>query len=264
MVAAHYPRENGRTKSQIYANTPSFDLCGALQRMQTGRMGGSRISQWPSSQRPRERLLTNGADNLSDADLLCILIGSGSGGMSALELAQELLLRFGSLSRVLAATPRELAKVRGIGAAKTALLAAARECCTRALKEKITTGRRLHNSADSERFLLARLRDRRYETFCCLFLDCRNRVLAFEEVFHGTLDSAMVYPREIVRRSMERNAAAVILAHNHPSGVAEPSQADHLITQRIRKALDLIDVRVLDHFIVGHDGCTSLARLGAL
>ena len=227
-------------------------------------MAGSRISEWPSSQRPRERLLNSGADSVSDADLLCILLGSGSGGRSALELAQELLVRFGSLRGVFAATPRELSRVRGIGKARSTTIAAARECYTRSLKEKITAGRRLNNSADSERFLMARLRDRRYETFCCLFLDCRNRVLAFEEIFHGTLDSAMVYPREIVRRSMERNAAAVILAHNHPSGVAEPSQADHLITERIRKALELIDVRVLDHFIVGHDGCASLARLGAL
>ncbi len=227
-------------------------------------MGGSRINQWPSSQRPRERMLTAGADSLSDADLLCLLLGSGAGGLSALELAQDLLLRFGGLRGIFAATPGELGKVRGIGTAKAATLAAARECCTRALKEKIATGRRLCNSEDSERFLLARLRDRRYETFCCLFLDCRNRVLAFEEIFHGTLDSAMVYPREIVRRSMERNAAAVILAHNHPSGVAEPSQADHLITQRIRKALELIDVRVLDHLVVGHNACASLARLGAL
>ena len=205
-----------------------------------------------------------GADSLSDADLLCVLLGSGAGGLSALELAQELLVRFGGLRAIFAATPQELGKLRGIGAAKSAVIAAAREACTRSLKEKITTGRQLRNSQDSEQFLLARLRDRRYETFCCMFLDCRNRVLAFEEIFHGTLDSAMVYPREIVRRAMERNAAAVILAHNHPSGVAEPSQADHLITQRIRKALELIDVRVLDHFIVGHEGCTSLARLGAL
>ena len=227
-------------------------------------MAGSRIDQWPSAQRPRERLLNAGVDRLSDTELLCILLGSGAGGVSALELAQELLVRFGGLRAIFAATPRELNQVTGIGPAKAALIIAARECCTRSLKEKITTGRRLHNSSDSERFLLARLRDRRYETFCCLFLDCRNRVLAFEEIFHGTLDSAMVYPREIVRRSMERNAAAVILAHNHPSGVAEPSQADHLITERIRNALELIDVRVLDHFIVGHEGCTSLALLGAL
>ena len=205
-----------------------------------------------------------GTDSMSDADLLCVLIGSGGRGSSAHELAQALLHRFGGLRAIFAASPRELGEVPGIGAARAAMLAAAHECCTRALKEKIAYGRRLHNSADSERFLLARLRDRRYETFCCLFLDCRNRVLAFEEVFHGTLDSAMVYPREIVRRAMERNAAAVILAHNHPSGVAEPSQADHLITQRIRKALELIDVRLLDHFIVGHEGCASLARLGAL
>ncbi len=201
---------------------------------------------------------------MSDADLLCILLGSGAAGMSALELAQELLVWFGSLRSIFAATPRELVTLRGIGMAKAAVISAARESGIRSLKEKITAGRQLGSSQDSERFLLARLRDRRYETFCCLFLDCRNRVLAFEEIFHGTLDSAMVYPREIVRRAMERNAAAVILAHNHPSGVAEPSQADHLITQRIRKALELIDVRVLDHFIVGHEGCTSLARLGTL
>ena len=227
-------------------------------------MAGSRINQWPSAQRPRERVLSEGVHSVSDAELLCILLGSGSAGMSALELARELLLRFGSLRGIFAATPRELAGVRGIGAAKATAITAARECYARSLKEKLRTGRRLCNSADSERFLMARLRDRRYETFCCMFLDCRNRVLAFEEIFHGTLDSAMVYPREIVRRAMERNAAAVILAHNHPSGVAEPSQADHLITERIRKALELIDVRVLDHFIVGHDGCASLARLGAL
>lgn len=201
---------------------------------------------------------------MSDIELLCMLLGSGSAGLSALELAGQLLLHFGSLRGVFAATPRELTRVHGIGAAKATAIAAARECYARSLKEKITTGRRLNNSADSERFLLARLRDRRHETFCCMFLDCRNRVLGFEEIFHGTLDSAMVYPREIVRRAMERNAAAVILAHNHPSGVAEPSQADHLITERIRKALELIDVRVLDHFIVGDNRCASLARLGAL
>ncbi len=243
----------------------AIGLHGISRTLATGTHWCSmRVSQWPRGQRPRERLLAGGADSLSDADLLCILIGSGTAGLSAPELAQDLLMRFGGLRGILAATPRELGQVRGIGSAKAAILAAARECSTRALKEKIAAGRQLRNSSDSERFLLARLRDRRYETFCCLFLDCRNRVLAFEEVFHGTLDSAMVYPREIVRRAMERNAAAVILAHNHPSGVAEPSQADHLITQRIRKALELIDVRVLDHFIVGHDGCASLARLGAL
>lgn len=222
------------------------------------------IKDWPPTERPRERLLQSGPGHLTDAELLAILLGRGVPGVSALDLARQLLTRFGGMRGVLNALPGELGTLHGLGPGKSAVLTAARECCCRYMGEKLAPGRAIGSPADSQDFLLARLRDRPHEVFCCIFLDNRHRVLAFEELFRGTIDNTTVYPREVVRQALQRNAAAVILAHNHPSGVPEPSDADRLITRRIRDALELVDVRLLDHFIVGDGSCVSLASRGLL
>lgn len=193
-----------------------------------------------------------------------MLLGRGLIGTSAVELGRILMQRFGGLRGILNANPSDLHKVKGIGMAKIAVLLAARECGRRYLKERLRPGATISSPSDSREFLLASLRDRPHEVFCCLFLDNRHRVLAFDELFRGTIDAAAVYPREIVKQALSRNAAAVILAHNHPSGVAEPSQSDQLITRRIRDALDLVDVRLLDHFVIGDNNCVSLASRGML
>jgi DNA repair protein RadC len=227
-------------------------------------MEASSPKDWPAAERPRERLATAGPQQLTDTELLALLLGRGVEGVPALEIARRLLARFGGMRGVLNATHGELQAERGVGPGKAAALLAARECCCRYLQEKLTPGRAIRSPADSRDFLIARLRDRPHEVFCCLFLDNRHRVLAFDELFQGTIDNTTVYPREVVRQALRRNAAAVILAHNHPSGVAEPSEADQLITRRIRGALELIDVRLLDHFVVGDGVCTSLASRGLL
>jgi len=222
------------------------------------------IRHWADDDRPRERLFTGGAAKLSDAELIAVLLGQGTRGMSAVDLARALLDQFGGIRGTLNASHAELTKVRGIGCAKAALLYAARECGSRYLRERLRPGVTIGSPADSREFLLASLRDRPHEVFCCLFLDNRHRVLAFDELFRGTIDAAAVYPREIVKQALGRNAAAVILAHNHPSGIAEPSQSDQLITRRIRDALELVDIRLLDHFVIGDNCCVSLASRGML
>jgi len=222
------------------------------------------IREWPDDDRPRERLIAGGAARLSDAELIAVLLGQGTPGMSAVDLARALLDRFGGIRGTLNATHTELTTVRGIGGAKAALLFAARECGSRYLRERLRPGVTIGSPADSREFLVASLRDRPHEVFCCVFLDNRHRVLAFDELFRGTIDAAAVYPREIVKQALGRNAAAVILAHNHPSGIAEPSQSDQLITRRIREALELVDVRLLDHFVIGDNCCVSLASRGML
>jgi DNA repair protein RadC len=227
-------------------------------------MGKLPISEWPAGERPRERLGIVGPGQLSDAELLAVMLGRGVQGASAVDLARGLLAQFGGIRGVLNASLGELQSLHGIGPGKATALLAARECCCRYLQEKLTPGRSIRSPADSRDFLVARLRDRPHEVFCCLFLDNRHRVLAFDELFQGTIDNTTVYPREVVRQALRRNAAAVILAHNHPSGVAEPSEADQLITRRIRGALELIDVRLLDHFVIGDGSCTSLASRGLL
>jgi len=227
-------------------------------------MKGGSIKDWPASERPRERLALIGAQRLSDAELLALLLGRGIAGHSAVALARQLLVHFGGIRGVFNAALPELTGVHGIGPGKAALLSAARECCCRYMEEKLKPGRAIGSPRDSQEFLLARLRDRPHEVFCCIFLDNRHRVLAFEELFRGTIDNTTVYPREVVLQALRRNAAAVILAHNHPSGVAEPSDADRLITRRIRDALDLVDVRLLDHFVVGDGSCVSFAGRGLL
>ncbi len=227
-------------------------------------MHGRRIKDWPAAERPRERLAAAGAHTLSDAEIVALLLGRGLPGMTALDLARHLLGCFGGVRGLLNAAPGELQQVHGVGPGRAALLQAVRECSVRYLQEKLSPGRTIGSPADSRDFLQARLRDRPYEVFCCLFLDNRHRVLAFEELFRGTIDNTTVYPREVVRQALARNAAALILAHNHPSGVAEPSEADQLITRRIRAALELVDVRLLDHFVIGDGSCVSLAARGLL
>jgi DNA repair protein RadC len=222
------------------------------------------IKDWPATERPRERLLAAGASGLSDAELIALLLGHGTPGQSALDLARTLINSFGSIRGIFNATPEDLTQVRGIGNGKAVLLQAARECGTRYIRERLRPGVAITSPSDSRQFLLATLRDRPHEVFGCLFLDNRHRVLAFDELFRGTIDAAAVYPREVVKQALGRNAAAVILAHNHPSGVAEPSESDQIITRRIRAALELVDIRLLDHFVVGDNCCVSLASRGLL
>lgn len=227
-------------------------------------MNKMRMTDWPAADRPRERLLAEGSNRLTDAEILAVLLGNGGPGMSAIELARSLLSRFGGVRGTLNAGEQQLIAVSGIGTAKAAVLLAARECGCRYLRERLNPGVTIASPADSREYLIASLRDRPHEVFCCLFLDNRHRVLAFDELFRGTIDAAAVYPREVVKQALARNAAAVILAHNHPSGVAEPSQSDQLITRRIRDALELVDVRLLDHFVIGDNCCVSLASRGML
>ena len=188
-----------------------------MQRQNAG-MKTLPINQWATDDRPRERLLAKGPEQLSDAELLAILLGHGAPGMSAVDLARALVEQFGSLRAILNAAHTDLMKIRGIGNAKASVLFAARECSSRYLRERLRPGVAIGSPADSRQFLLASLRDRPHEVFCCLFLDNRHRVLAFDELFRGTIDAATVYPREVVKQALARNAAAVILAHNHPSG----------------------------------------------
>jgi DNA repair protein RadC len=225
----------------------------------------SDISAWPPGERPRERLLERGAQALSDAELLALLLGTGCGGANALDIARGLLLHFGgSLRRLLSADAAALLKLRGLGPARYAMLMSALELARRHYREALRAGPALNAPANTRQFLTAQLRDRPYEVFCCLHLDNRHRLIHFEEVFRGTIDGASVHPREVVRQALQYNAAALIFAHNHPSGVAEASQADELITRRLRDALALVDIRVLDHLIVGDNSCLSFAERGLL
>ena len=222
------------------------------------------LSRWPPNERPREKLLSRGASALSEAELLAILLQTGTAGRSALDVARALLEEFRTLRGLLTAERRAVVGVRGLGDARYALLQAALELARRHYAELMQAGPALANPRATREFLRARLRDRDHEVFCCLFLDNRHRVICFEEVFRGTLDGASVHPRDVVKLALARNAAAVILAHNHPSGVAEPSQADELITARLRDALGLVDIRVLDHIVVGDAACVSFAERGLL
>ncbi len=222
------------------------------------------IRNWPLAERPREKLLERGAQALSDAELLALLLGSGTRGRSAVELARALIADFGSLRSLLAADgPQALARA-GVGPARYAVMQAALELTRRHFREALRLGPALAAPELTRTFLQAQLRDRPYEVFCCLYLDNRHRLIAFEELFRGTIDRAGVHPREVLRQTLLHNAAAVIFAHNHPSGVLEPSQADELITRRLKEALALMDVRVLDHFIIGDGQCYSFCEHGLL
>ncbi len=222
------------------------------------------ITDWPEGERPRERLLAQGAAVLSDAELLAIFLRTGVTGKSAVELARELLRHFGSLNRLFAATEKECRGFLGLGQAKCAQLQAVIEMARRALKEELHQGDALSSPAAVRDYLRLRLAALPHEVFAALFLDAQNRVLAVEELFRGTLTQASVYPREVVKRALSHNAAGVIFAHNHPSGLAEPSQADRWLTDQLKAALGLVEVRVLDHFVVAGAETVSFAERGLL
>ncbi|MES0874761.1 RadC family protein [Sinimarinibacterium thermocellulolyticum] len=220
------------------------------------------ITDWPEHERPREKLLTMGPSALSDAELLAIFLRTGVRGMTAVDLARDLVRRFGSLRALLAASREEFCVTKGLGEAKYVQLQAVMEMARRHLSETLTRGDALASPQAASEYLRAQLRDRDHEVFAVLFLDSQHRVLAYEELARGTVDGAAVYPREVVKAALRRNAAAVILAHNHPSGIAEPSAADRALTERLRQALGTIDVRVLDHLVVGDGAPVSFAERG--
>lgn len=222
------------------------------------------IKDWPANERPREKLMQLGAEYLSDAELLAIFLRTGCVGKSAVDLARELLTQFGSLRILLEASYGEFCLGRGLGEAKYVQLQATLEMAKRHLAEQLSREHAFTNIDTVRRFLTANLRHLQHEVFAALFLDNQHRLLRYEELFQGTIDGASVYPREVVRKVLSCNAAAVIFAHNHPSGVSEPSQADRHITGQLQQALALIDVRVLDHFVVGEGEMTSFAERGWL
>lgn len=222
------------------------------------------IKEWPAEERPREKLLLKGAEALSEAELLAIFLRTGVAGVSAVELARELLTQFGSLGALLSAKREAFCAGRGLGQAKYVQLQAVIELARRFLAEELHREAVFNNPRSVSDFLISRLASQQQEVFSVLFLDSQHRLIVFEELFRGTIDGASVYPREVVKRCLFHNAAAVILAHNHPSGVAEPSQADKQITIRLKSALDLVDVRVLDHLVVVGGKTTSMAEQGYL
>ena len=222
------------------------------------------IRDWPEGERPREKLLEMGPTALTEAELLAILLRTGVRGQSALDVSRRLLVEFGSLRGLLSAERERLCRAKGLGPLRYAILQASLELSRRHYQELMRSGSALSNPRATREFLRVRLRDLPHEVFCCVFLDNRHRVIAFEELFRGTIDGASVPPREVGKQALARNAAAVILAHNHPSGLAEPSQADELITRRLKEALALVDIRVLDHLVVGDGVCESFAERGLL
>ncbi|WP_426683826.1 DNA repair protein RadC [Xanthomonas translucens pv. undulosa] len=220
------------------------------------------ISKWPRDERPREKLLARGARALSDAELLAIFLGSGLPGSDAVRTSRDLLQRHGPLRKLLDRPPRDLVRLPGLGLARACRLSAALELGQRHLAAELERGTTLNDPGAAGRYFAQRLRARPHEVFAVLFLDTKHRSLAFEELFQGTLDGAEVYPREVLRRALAHNAAAVIIGHNHPSGNPEPSSADRAVTHRLKQALGLVDIRLLDHFIVGDGVPVSMAARG--
>ena len=222
------------------------------------------IRNWPLDERPRERLLDHGTHTLSDAELLAILLRTGLPGGTAVDRARDVLGSFGGLRHLLDAERTAFCAVRGLGEATYVQLQAAFELIWRYLLCRISRGQALASPDEVRQFLQLKMRGLAHEVFACLFLDNQHAVIRYEELFRGTIDGASVYPREIVKRALALNAAALIFAHNHPSGIAEPSQADQLLTQRLKSALGMVDIRVLDHFVIGDPEVLSFAERGLL
>ncbi len=222
------------------------------------------IRDWPENERPREKLLDRGPKALSDAELLAIFLRTGFAGRTAVDLARDLLNEFGSISALLRADQSAFCAVKGLGLAKYCQLQSALELSRRHLGEQLARDAVFSNPATVTDYVRAHLQDYQHEVFMVLFLDNQHRLIAMEEMFRGTIDGANVYPREVARQALYHNAAAVVFAHNHPSGIAEPSHADEQITRRLKEALGLLDIRVLDHIIVGREGEVSLAERGSI
>ncbi|MGB3725490.1 MAG: DNA repair protein RadC [Glaciecola sp.] len=223
-----------------------------------------KIQEWPTDERPREKLLQYGCSSMSNAELLAIVINCGTKGHSALDLARLALKEMGSVSELLGAPKQKLVALNGVGQAKYVLLQACHELFKRSMAEDLSKQTCFTHADDASYYLRAQLAHQPREVFAMLMLDSQHQLIAYREMFKGTINSAAVYPRELVKQAMDDNAAAVILAHNHPSGVAEPSQADIQITQRIKQAFALIDVSVLDHFVIGNTEAVSLAQRGLI
>ncbi len=222
------------------------------------------ITDWPEAEQPREKLLEKGPEALSDAELVAIFLRTGRPGVSAVGLARELIINTGGLRQLLDADFASLNETPGLGPGKFVQLRAGLELGKRYLESRLRRGDVLSNPSATRDYLKMCLRAYPHEVFACLFLDNRHQVICFEELFSGTIDGASVYPREVVKRALQHNAAALILAHNHPSGVAEPSQADRNITRRLAEALSLVDIRVLDHIVVGDGQLVSFAERGLI
>ncbi|KXI29807.1 RadC family protein [Paraglaciecola hydrolytica] len=223
-----------------------------------------KITDWPVDERPREKLLKLGPTALSDAELLAIFLRTGIKGLSAVDLARTLLNNFGTLRVLLNASERDFCQVKGLGQAKYVQLQACIEMSKRFFEQKMDKVDTLNSVDQTKTFLLTKLRDQPQEVFAMLLLDSQHRLIKYRPMFYGTIDSASVYPRVLVKQALDDNAAAVILAHNHPSGIAEPSQADQHITQRIIAAMNLVDIKVLDHFVIGDGVAVSFAQRGLL
>ncbi|WP_299795194.1 DNA repair protein RadC [uncultured Shewanella sp.] len=222
------------------------------------------IKDWPEGEGPREKLLKSGVGQLSDAELLAVVLRNGIQGLSAVELARNLISRFGGLRELLTASELEVCRVQGMGPVKFAQLQAASELSKRISRQNLKRGKILSDPDLTRDYLMRQLSDRAYEVFAILLLDSQHRVIQFVELFRGTIDSASVYPRDVVCLVLEKKAAAVIVCHNHPSGVAEPSQADRRITERLKHALATIDVSLLDHMVVGDREIVSFAERGLI
>jgi len=222
------------------------------------------MAGWPQGERPREKLFNKGVASLSDAELLAVILQTGTRGRTSLDIARDMLSRYGGLIGLLAADRASLTANPGIGGAKAARFVAMKELSQRHMLEGIKPKDILTSSQATRDYLRAKFRDCQSEIFSCLFLNNQHHVVKLEELFRGTIDGAAVYPREVVKRCLHHNAAAVILAHNHPSGIAEPSQADIAITNKLRIALETIDVRVLDHLVIGNSLVVSFAERGLL
>ena len=222
------------------------------------------IRDWPACEQPREKLINQGSSSLSDAEILALLLGNGIKGQSAVSLARCLIKTFGGLRAICDASHKTLCAQQGLGIATYSRIQATLELSRRYLFETISRGDAFENPSITRRYLSARLRHHGHEVFGVLFLDNAHRVIAFEELFHGTINGASVYPRVVLQRALAHNAAAVIFAHNHPSGIAEPSTADRQITETLSSVLSMVDIRVLDHFVIGEAEAVSFAERGLL